>query len=224
MTRIQGAPAGWRRPLLALVYRMSRRHMREIGENQTDRAIEPVEVYGHLPRVLIGYGMFVDAAEKQHHVDRRLKGLAVVKAATLTHCEYCIDIASSAARKSGLRDAQLLALPRYRDSDRFSELEKLVLDYAVGVSRTPVDVSDELFAALREHFDERQLVELTSAIAIENLHARFNAALGIGSAGFTEGMVCAAPEPAGAAAPAPSPQPAPAPEPVRDRTAAPNAS
>ena len=47
--------------------------MREIGENQTDRAIEPVEVYGHLPRLLIGYGMFVGAAEKQNHVDRRLK-------------------------------------------------------------------------------------------------------------------------------------------------------
>jgi AhpD family alkylhydroperoxidase len=195
MTRIQGAPAGWRRPLLALVYRMTRRHMREIAEHQTDRAIEPAEVYGHLPGVLIGYGMFVSAAERQRHVERRLKGLAVVKAATLTHCEYCIDIASSVARKSGLRDAQLLALPRYRDSEEFSELEKLVLDYAVAVTRTPVAVSDELFAALREHFDDRQLVELTNAIAIENLHARFNAALGIGSAGFTEGMVCAVPEP-----------------------------
>jgi AhpD family alkylhydroperoxidase len=196
MTRIDGAKAGWSKPLLALVYAMTRRHMREIAENQTERAIEPAEVYGHLPSVLVGYGMFVGAAEKQSHVDRRLKGMATVKAATLTHCEYCIDIASSAARKSGLRDAQLLALPRYRDSEEFSELEKLVLDYAVGVSRTPVDVPDELFAALREHFDERQLVELTSAIAIENLHARFNAALGIGAAGFTEGMVCAVPEPA----------------------------
>ena len=200
MTRIQGAPAGWRKPLLALVYRMTRRHMREIAENQTDRAIEPAEVYGHLPSVLVGYGMFVSAAERQRHVDRRLKGLAVVKAATLTHCEYCIDIASSVARKSGLRDAQLLALPRYRDSEEFSDLEKLVLDYAVAVTRTPVEVSDELFAALREHFDERQLVELTNAIALENLHARFNGALGIGAAGFTEGMVCAVPEPEPAAA------------------------
>ncbi|HEX3392789.1 MAG TPA: carboxymuconolactone decarboxylase family protein [Solirubrobacteraceae bacterium] len=204
MTRIEGAPAGWRKPLLALVYAMTRRHMREIAENQTERAIEPAEVYGHLPTVLIGYGMFVGAAEKQSHVDRRLKGLATVKAATLTHCEYCIDIASSAARKSGLRDEQLLALPRYRESDEFSELERLVLDYAVAVSRTPVEVSDELFAALREHFDERQIVELTSAIAIENLHARFNAALGIGSAGFTEGMVCAVAEPAAADMQAPA--------------------
>lgn len=195
MTRIKGAEANWRKPLLALVYALTRRHMREIAENQTERAIEPAQVYGHMPTVLMGYGMFVGAAEKQRHVDRTLKGLATVKAATIVHCEYCIDIASSAARKSGVSDAKLLALPRYRDSGEFDELEKLVLDYATAVSRTPVEVSNELFAALRDHFDERQIVELTSAIAIENLHARFNAALDIGSAGFTEGRVCAVPEP-----------------------------
>jgi AhpD family alkylhydroperoxidase len=200
MSRIEGAKAGWRKPLLGFVYAMTRRHMRDIAENQTERAIEPAEVYGHLPSVLIGYGMFVGAAEKQGGVDKSLKGMATVKAATLTHCEYCIDIASSAARKSGLRDAQLLALPNYRESEEFSDLEKLVLDYTVAITRTPVEVSDELFASLREHFDERQIVELTSAIAIENLHARFNAALDIGSAGFTEGMVCAVPETNGATA------------------------
>ena len=68
------------------------------------------------------------------------------------------------------------------------------LDYASGISATPVDVSDELFAALSEHFDEPQLVELTSVIALENFRSRFNLALGIGAAGFSEGMVCAVPE------------------------------
>jgi len=71
-----------------------------------------------------------------------------------------------------------------------------VLDYAAGMSRTPVTVSDELFARLRSHFDEGQLVELTHLIALENLRGRFNLALGIGAAGFSEGMVCARPEPA----------------------------
>src|SRR5262249_61711293 len=81
-----------------------------------------------------------------------------------------------------------------RESELFRELETLVLDYAVGMSVTPVDVSDELFAALREPFDDAQLVELTSVIAVENLRGRFNLALGIGAAGFSEGMVCAVPE------------------------------
>jgi 4-carboxymuconolactone decarboxylase len=62
------------------------------------------------------------------------------------------------------------------------------------MSSTPVAVSDELFARLRSHFDERQLVELTNVIAVENMRGRFNLALGIGSAGFSEGMVCAVPE------------------------------
>jgi alkylhydroperoxidase family enzyme len=99
-----------------------------------------------------------------------------------------------ARRRSGLSDEQLLALPRYRESELFTNLEKLVLDYAVAMSRAPVDGPDELFAQLPEHFDEAQLVELTYVIALENLRGRFNLALGVGAAGFSEGMVCAVPE------------------------------
>jgi hypothetical protein len=62
------------------------------------------------------------------------------------------------------------------------------------MSRTPVVVPDELFAELRRRLDEAQLVELTNAIALENMRGRFNLALGFGSAGFSEGMVCALPE------------------------------
>ena len=68
-----------------------------------------------------------------------------------------------------------------------------MLDYAVGMSRTPVDVSDALFAEMQKHFDDAQLVELTHLIALENLRGRFNLALRVGAAGFSEGMVCAAP-------------------------------
>jgi alkylhydroperoxidase family enzyme len=100
---------------------------------------------------------------------------------------------SQIARRSGLSDEHLLALPHYRTSALFTDLEKLVLDYAVGMSRTPADVSDALFAELQDHFDDAQLVELTHVIALENMRGRFNVALGIGAAGFSEGMVCALP-------------------------------
>jgi hypothetical protein len=68
-----------------------------------------------------------------------------------------------------------------------------VLDYAVGMSRTPVEVPDALFDRLREHLDDAQIVELTHVIALENMRGRFNLSLGVGSAGFSEGMVCALP-------------------------------
>ncbi len=85
-------------------------------------------------------------------------------------------------------------LPRYRESGAFDEAEKLVLDYATGMSRSPVEVSDELFARLRERFDEGQLVELTDIIALENYRARFNWAFGLEGQGFSEGAYCVPPE------------------------------
>ena len=129
-----------------------------------------------------------------NRLDERLNVLAQLKAATLTSCEYCIDLGSQIARRSGLSDEQLLALPSYRTSPLFTELEELVLDHAVGMSRTPVDVPAGLVAKLREHLDEGQLAELAHIIALENMRGRFNLGLGIGPAGFSEGMVCAVPE------------------------------
>jgi hypothetical protein len=59
---------------------------------------------------------------------------------------------------------------------------------------TPVEVSDELFATLRERFDERQMVELTMAIALENLYSRVNWTFGIEGEGFSQGMYCVRPQ------------------------------
>jgi AhpD family alkylhydroperoxidase len=181
-------------PVTRVTLRQARRKTIQLTERDAERAIEPIEAFAHSPRLMLGYGMLELASERAHSVELRLKELAVLKAATMVGCEYCVDIGSSIARKSGLSDEQLLALPSYRDSGVFSELEMLVLDYVVAMSRTPVEVSDELFAALGEHLDQEQLVELTSMVALENFRARFNSALDIGAAGFSEGMVCARPE------------------------------
>jgi AhpD family alkylhydroperoxidase len=186
MTRIDVVPAKGANPLVRFVYRLSRRRF--------GRDMDPIAVYAHAPGLLIGYGMFEQATGKQHRVDERLKVLAETKAAAVVNCEFCCDIASSIAREAGVTEQQLLALPRYRESDEFTALERLVLDYATAISRTPTTVTDELFAAMREHFDERQLVELTNVIALENMRARFNSAFDMNPAGFSEGMVCAVPE------------------------------
>jgi AhpD family alkylhydroperoxidase len=177
-----------------LVYFFTRRNFARLTGRAPERVIEPLEVYAHVPGLLIGYGKLEQATARLRRVDWRLQVLAELKVTTLTQCEFCIDLASQIARRSGLSDEQLLALPRYRDSVLFTDLEKLVMDYAVGMSRTPVDVSETLFAELGEHLDEAQLVELTHHIALENMRGRFNAAFGVGAAGFSEGMVCAVPD------------------------------
>ncbi len=97
-------------------------------------------------------------------------------------------------RESGISEEQLRDLPVYERSTAYTPLERLVTEYAVEMTKTPVEVPDALFAALREHFDEAQIVELTAAIAWENYRARFNHALDVGSQGFSEGAYCPLPE------------------------------
>src|SRR5260370_33109688 len=104
-----------------------------------------------------------------------------------------MDNGSAVGRESGITAEQIANLNRYRTDFNFSELERLVLEYADAMTRTPVEVPNALFARLREPFSEAQLVELTSAIAWENYRARFDHAFGIEGENFTQGAVCAMP-------------------------------
>ena len=97
------------------------------------------------------------------------------------------------SRAHGISAEQIAGLHHYRNDFNFSELERLVLEYADAITQTPVEVPDALFARLRECFDETQLVELTSAIAWEGYRARFSHALGIEAENFSDGEVCALP-------------------------------
>jgi alkylhydroperoxidase family enzyme/uncharacterized membrane protein YphA (DoxX/SURF4 family) len=156
---------------------------------------EPARVYAHHPLIGAGYSAFEFVTERADRVPTKLKLLGATKVAALTGCEFCMDIGSKLSADGGVSEAQLRALPEYATSSEFSDLERLVLDLAVGMSRTPVDVPDELFARLREHFDEAQLVELVNELAIESYRSRFNWAFGIGSQGFTgDGAYCVRPE------------------------------
>jgi alkylhydroperoxidase family enzyme len=93
----------------------------------------------------------------------------------------------------------LRELPRFERSPAFDDLERAVIAYAVAMTRTPVEVADDLYATLSAQLDSAQLVELTAAIAWENYRARFNHALELPAQGFAEGAACALPEPPAAA-------------------------
>jgi alkylhydroperoxidase family enzyme len=87
-----------------------------------------------------------------------------------------------------VRDAageeKLMAVTGWRDSTLFSEAERVALEYAERVTMTDQQVDDALFARLRQHYDEAQIVELTAAVAFENFRSKFNPPLGIEAQGF----------------------------------------
>jgi alkylhydroperoxidase family enzyme len=195
MARIQGVSKRDAGPVVRLVYRLGPKMMTKLTGRapQTGSGLEPMEIWAHRPKLMMAMGKFNQAVRKATGVDQRVKNLMELKGAQMIGCEYCVDLGSQICRNSGFSDDELLALPRYRQSELFSDREKLALDYTVAVMRTPVEVSDELFAQLKEHFSDAQLVELTALLTLVNLD-RFNAAFGIASAGFSEGMVCVLPD------------------------------
>jgi AhpD family alkylhydroperoxidase len=195
MSRIEGVPKQKAGLLVRVIYKLVTRELRKMT-GQSDRLTGDIPVRAHRPGLLVGYGLFEKSVASKPRVEQRLRALAVLKSAVMQGCEMCQDIGSQEASSAGVSDEQLLDLYRYRDSDHFDETERMVLDLAVGMTVTPVQVSDELFEELRRSFDDGQLVELVNLIAVENLRSRFNAAFAIGSTGFREGMVCARMEPA----------------------------
>jgi len=185
MPRIEPVSASTRDPLVRYSFREARKRVGMVPETYA--------VSAHHKPTFIGQSLFELTLEKAKRVDNHLKELATLKAASVVGCEFCLDIGSFLASESGIPEQQLRDLPFHPESDAFSPLEKLVLDYAVAMSQTPQQVDDALFGRLSEHFDERQMVELTSIIAWENFRARFNAAIGVPAQGFTKDGFCAVP-------------------------------
>jgi 4-carboxymuconolactone decarboxylase len=177
-----------------IAFSFTKRKLAQMAGLETAGMLEPLRMYAHIPRLLNAYGKLEQAESKLDILSPRHRALAELKAATTVRCEYCIDLGSQIARQWGITDEELLAMADYRNASCFSELDRLILEYATAMSRTPVEVTDELFDALRAHFDTPQLVALTHVINLGNMRARFNIALGIGSSGFSGNRVCALPE------------------------------
>lgn len=195
MARIQGVPRSKASSMVKMSYRFGPRMMKKLTGRDPQRGsgIEPMEIWAYQPKMMLGMGRFNQAVRKGNSVEGRIKNLIELKGAQMIGCEFCVDLGSQICRHSGLSDEELLALPNYATVSLFTDREKAALDYAVAVMRTPVEVTDGLFARMREHFTEEQMVEITAHLTLVNLD-RFNAAFGIGSAGFSEGMVCVVPD------------------------------
>ena len=82
-------------------------------------------------------------------------------------------------------------VPRWRESDAFTTLERDVMEYAEAMSVTPPTVTDEMVTGLRARLGDAAVVELTALVAIENERSRFNSAMGLASQGYSE--VCELP-------------------------------
>jgi AhpD family alkylhydroperoxidase len=169
-------------PPRTLIYRLTEWYSRR----RFGVIADPAAAMGHNPRILVSNARFEMGVEKWHRLDQGLKDLAVMAAAVTIGCSWCVDFGYWIATSKGTDPAKLRDVPRWRESDLYTDLEQKVLAYAEAASSTPPSVTDEMVADLRQHLDDAALVELTMMIAVENLRSRFNSALGLTSQGFKD--------------------------------------
>lgn len=145
---------------------------------------EPLEVMWHHPAVVMDTSALGRKVAKWDRADANLKSFAHMAVASLVGCTWCLDFGYFHAHNDGLDEVKAREVPRWRESDVFTPLERQVMEYAEAMSQTPTTVTDEMSAALLAELGAAALVELTNWIAFANMATRTNTALGIEAQGF----------------------------------------
>jgi len=155
------------------------------------REMRSAGVFAQHPRLLRAFTLFNRAIERDDRVPARLKELAILQAAAMNGCPFCLDIGSMQARRAGVSEEQVLHLHDAHASGLFDADEMLIIDFATAVTATPPTVDEELVARVRARHGDRGTVELAHVVGWENHRSRMNRALGIEAEGFSEGAACA---------------------------------
>ena len=160
------------------------RFMYWMTQRRFGKVISPMKIaYARVPGAFaLGYrmGKFV---ESDMNLEPQLKFLVQTLVSSINDCAFCVDFAQH--RASGMKAyiAKARSIRSYATHADFSARERAALSYAEEATLNK-RVSDDTFAMLREHFDEREIVELTMLVAIDNYYNLVNIPLEIESDGF----------------------------------------
>ena len=146
---------------------------------------EPLEVTWHNPKVAEASLELGGKVSEWDAADESLKSFAHMAVAAQVGCSWCLDIGYFQAQNQNLDLAKASQVPRWRESEVFTPLERDVLEYAEAMTNTPPNVTDELSARLLDRLGPAAMIELTVFIAFSNFATRSNNALGIESQGFS---------------------------------------
>lgn len=160
--------------------------LRETMIKQLGAVSEPVEVIYNNPDVATSVLEFSARVGAWDTADESLKTFAHMAVAAQVGCSWCLDINYFQALNQNLDLTKASQVPRWRESEVFTPLERDVLEYAEAMTNTPTTVTDELYAGLLDRLGPAAMVELTVFIAFANLSTRANTAHGITSQGYSD--------------------------------------
>ncbi len=132
----------------------------------------------HSIPVAEGWLAFLTAIRQRCALPGAIRELMILEVAHLNGARYEAEQHAPIALREGLTAAQIRALPDWRESALFDAAQRASLAYCDAITQS-IHVPAEVFTAVRNHFDERLLVELTATISAYNMVSRFLEALGI---------------------------------------------
>lgn len=102
-------------------------------------------------------------------IEHSLYELVKTRASQINGCAYCLDMHTKDARKAGETEQRLYALPAWRETPFFTDRERAALEWTEAITLVSQNhISDELYARVSEHFNEREIVDLTMAVIVIN--------------------------------------------------------
>jgi alkylhydroperoxidase family enzyme len=134
------------------------------------------------PPVAEGWLTFLTAIRQKCELPGRYRELAILRIALLNRAHYEYEGHVPHAVRAGVKQSQIDALESWQRSPEFDAVERAVLAYTDSMTRQ-IQVPDDVFAAIKERFGERQTVELSATIGAYNCVSRFLESIRIDSDG-----------------------------------------
>lgn len=127
------------------------------------------------PKLVRAFSQLLAAIwDPEGEVDRGFKRLLAHVASRAAGCQYCMAHTAGGAMRFGVDEAKVAAVWDYRSSPLYSEAERVALDFALAAGSVPNDVTDAMFAELRKHWSDNQVVEILAVISTFGFLNRWN--------------------------------------------------
>jgi uncharacterized peroxidase-related enzyme len=116
--------------------------------------------------------------EPDGEVNRAFKRLVAHVASRTAGCQYCMAHTAGGALLFGVDPKKVADVWDFRTSPLYSEAERVALDFAIAAASQPNGVTEEMFAEMRKHWSETQIIEIAAVVAVFGFLNRWNDTMG----------------------------------------------
>jgi AhpD family alkylhydroperoxidase len=151
------------------------------AEERFEMLLNIFKVFGHAPPLGRAFTDSVMEMLQDAELDWKTKELLILKATHRNECQYCVVQHENVSDRLGITGEKIADIDgeRYKDSELFTDGEKALLELTAQIGEDANNIGDELWARVKEHYTEPQIVEAVYVITQYIAISKFGDALGV---------------------------------------------